>query len=121
MRRLAAAILAVPLGACAADVRIRHSRAPGVVIRITPSDRLYARTAGAAYLLQPAILRWEERTEWSGKQDRVRLRLTLYEVASGQPLDAAYIHIESPKVEVNEHRIGALLRDPLVRYAGGLF
>ena len=177
MGKLAGAVaLVLALCACAADVRIQHSRPPGLVVRIEPSDRVYvmrpadgdyrgkvyagsgdellralvaalathtsaaniltadsreadlatsldrARTADAAYLLRPAILRWEERvTQWSAKPDHVHLRMTLYDVGSGEAVDAADVQIEGPEVLNSVQRIGALLGDPLVRYAGSLF
>ena len=35
---------------------------------------------------------WEERaTEWSGKPDRIRVKVGVYDVATGQPIDAVEI------------------------------
>jgi Domain of unknown function (DUF4823) len=174
--RIVAAGLTLLLVACAADVRIQHSRPPGQTVRIAAEDRIYvtrpgdgsyrgklyagsgdellralvaavsthtsptnvsvasstepdlatsldhARAERATFLLQPAILRWEERvTPWTGLLDHARLRITLYDVGSGELIDAADIEIEGPRLWNSAQRIGALLRDPLVRYVGSVF
>ncbi len=51
-----------------------------------------AESGGATHLVYPEILHWEDRaTEWSGKPDRIRIRLQVFEVASGKLVNAAEV------------------------------
>ena len=44
------------------------------------------------YLTYPEILYWEDRaTEWSGRQDRLMVKVTLANVATGETLDSAIL------------------------------
>jgi hypothetical protein len=62
--------------------------------RVESADeaRLTAREEGATHLVVPTILHWEERaTEWSGRPDRIRVLLQVYEVESGKLIDSAEV------------------------------
>jgi hypothetical protein len=44
-------------------------------------------SATFGYYVQPEILHWEDRaTEWSGKSDRVEIRMTVYDTATSERL-----------------------------------
>lgn len=46
-----------------------------------------ARSAGFKYVVQPSILHWEDRnTEWSGRPDRITIKLVVWDAASGKDL-----------------------------------
>ncbi len=81
-----------------------------------------ARSASARYLLQPTILHWEERaTEWSGKSDRVSVRLDLFEVATGATIDSTVILGKSRWATFGGDHPQELLPEPLSRYVSTLF
>jgi hypothetical protein len=51
-----------------------------------------ARDQGIPYVLLPDILHWEERaTEWSGRRDRIEVRLDLIDASANDTLDTAVI------------------------------
>jgi len=55
-----------------------------------------ARDAGAVYLFEPTILHWEHRrTEWSGKPNRITLRMELYDTATGKLITDAVLESNS--------------------------
>ncbi len=44
---------------------------------------------GAGYFVVPQILSWEDRvTGWSGNRDRVTLKITVFDAATGKPLSS---------------------------------
>ena len=51
-----------------------------------------ARGLGATHIVVPTIEHWEERaTEWSGKPDRIVVKIWIADVSSGEVMDAAEI------------------------------
>lgn len=47
--------------------------------------RRKAQSAGAAYIVEPTILNWEDRaTEWSGWPDRITIKLVVWDTKSGK-------------------------------------
>jgi hypothetical protein len=51
-----------------------------------------ARAAGASHAVVPKIKHWEERaTEWSGRPDRITIDIRIFDVASGEVVDAAEV------------------------------
>jgi hypothetical protein len=51
-----------------------------------------AGAGGYTYLCIPEVLHWEDRaTEWSGKRDKIEVKLTVYEVSSGKIIKSAII------------------------------
>jgi len=74
------------------------------------------------YLVQPTILHWEERaTEWSGKPDRISIRLELVEVSDGEVLDATVISGKSKWATFGGDHPQELLPVPLKKYVDALF
>ena len=90
------------------------------------TDRYSALKAASAgnydYLIQPEILHWEDRaTEWSGLLDKIRLRITVLDVASGQVLDSAELSAQSKWATLGGDHPEHLLDEPLTEYARSLF
>lgn len=49
------------------------------------SARQRAQRAGAVYIVEPTILNWEDRaTEWSGRPDRITIKLVVWDTRSGK-------------------------------------
>lgn len=48
-----------------------------------------AKTTGHKYVVQPSILHWEDRnTEWSGRPDRITIKLVVWDAATGKDIAA---------------------------------
>jgi hypothetical protein len=46
-----------------------------------------ARAKGVTYVFEPVILNWEDRaTEWSGRPDRITIRISIWDAATGKKL-----------------------------------
>ena len=55
-----------------------------------------ARGDGAHFLIQPEIQHWADHlTEWSGRSDRVTIRIQVYEAMTGNLLDTRRIEATS--------------------------
>lgn len=81
-----------------------------------------AREEGVQYLILPTIAHWEERaTEWSGRPDRITIRLDLIEVDSGRVLDTTTVSGKSRWFTFGGDHPQDLLAVPLSRYASRLF
>lgn len=65
-----------------------HGRAIlGIGRQTHETDLAKAKEAKASYLFEPLILHWEHRaTEWSGKPNRITLRIEIYETADDRIL-----------------------------------
>lgn len=74
------------------------------------------------YLIIPSILKWEDHaTEWSGVRDRIEIRLTVSEVATGQVLNETTINGKGRWLTDGGDRPEDLLAEPFARYAASLF
>ena len=81
-----------------------------------------ARTSGRGFLVQPTIVHWEDRaTEWSGKPDRMSVRLELYDVSSGENVDTVMISGKSRWATMGGDHPQELLEEPLKTYASRIF
>ncbi|MDX2499528.1 MAG: DUF4823 domain-containing protein [Deltaproteobacteria bacterium] len=81
-----------------------------------------ARSDGFSHLVYPMILHWEDRaTEWSGTPDKVRVKISLLDVATGQVLDGAIISGESGLATFGGDRPQDLLAEPMDEYVASLF
>ena len=81
-----------------------------------------ARSEHLQYLVQPMILHWEERaTEWSGKPDRISVRLEVISVLSGDTLDSTVLSGKSRWATLGGDHPQELLPEPLRLYADALF
>ncbi|MGH8426892.1 MAG: DUF4823 domain-containing protein [Gammaproteobacteria bacterium] len=77
---------------------------------------------GCEYLLLPQILHWEDRaTEWSGKPDRIAVKLSVLSTDSGEVLDAAIFHAKSSFWTLGGDHPQDLVYQPLKEYAAKLF
>jgi hypothetical protein len=73
------------------------------------------------YLIYPQILHWEDRaTEWSGKPDRISIKLSVYNVATGNLADSVLITGHSAWATLGGDKPQDLLADPLAKYAKSL-
>ncbi|MBL8832180.1 MAG: DUF4823 domain-containing protein [Rhodospirillales bacterium] len=58
--------------------------------------RAKAEAAGVAYILEPTILNWEDRaTEWSGRPDRITIKLVLWDAKTGLELASSLARASS--------------------------
>jgi len=97
---------------------VRAAKAPATI----KENSAAARSAHLQYLVQPTILHWEERaTEWSGKPDRISVRLELIEVSSGATLDTTVLSGKSKWATLGGDHPQELLPEPLSGYANALF
>ena len=77
---------------------------------------------GYDYLLYPQILHWEDRaTEWSGKSDRVTVKLSVMQTDTGDVLDSGVIEGTSGLATFGGDHPQDLLAQPLREYAATLF
>ena len=81
-----------------------------------------ARRGGFDYLIVPKIQHWEERaTEWSGKPDRIRVEIFVYEVRSGALLGSVAINGVSRWATFGGDHPEDLLKQPIEKWAVDLF
>ncbi|PNU20620.1 DUF4823 domain-containing protein [Geothermobacter hydrogeniphilus] len=74
------------------------------------------------YLVIPEILHWEERaTEWSGKPDRIEVKLTIYDSITDAVLAATTIKGKSKWATFGGDHPQDLLPDPLNKYVSSLY
>jgi hypothetical protein len=77
---------------------------------------------GFQYLCFPTILHWGERaTQWSGKPDRIQIRLDVLAVASGQLVDSFTFSGKSKWMTLGGDAAHELLSEPLRNYADARF
>ena len=102
----------------------------GVAARVNVAERtvgndqsiLAAKSLSAGYLAVPIIVQWEQRaTEWSGRPSRLAIRLTIFDVASGEQLRSSAIEGRSRIVSFISTSPESLLHDPLTEYVRGLY
>jgi len=81
-----------------------------------------ARAGDYTYLIQPEILHWEDRaTEWSGLLDKIKVKISVINVASGKVLDVAQIVAQSKLATLGGDHPEHLLNEPIFEYADSLF
>ena len=81
-----------------------------------------ANNSGYTYLIYPEIIHWEDRaTEWSGKRDRVIVKVTLSDVATGETIDSGILKGTSKWGTFGGDHPEDLLAEPLKNYASSLF
>lgn len=80
-----------------------------------------AKRAGFTYYAEPIIVLWEDRaTEWSGKRDRVMIRISIFDVASGKLVDATTIQGTSKWATLGGDHPQDLLPVPMRNYVARL-
>ena len=81
-----------------------------------------AQERGLDYLIYAEILHWEDRnTGWSGRPDVVNVRITIYDVSSGDVVDSAEVGGTSKVMSWSLEHPQDLLPKPLSDYARSLF
>jgi hypothetical protein len=81
-----------------------------------------AQELGATYLVTPMIVHWEDRaTEWSLKSDKVEVKITVHDVASGRMLASAVVSGSSGLATFGGDHPQDLLPEPMDSYVGSLF
>lgn len=81
-----------------------------------------ARAGGFRYLIFPEIKHWEERaTEWSGRPDRIHVRISVFNAGSGEILDAVDLQGKSRWATWGGDHPQDLLTEPVEQYVTGLF
>ncbi|MBI4660857.1 MAG: DUF4823 domain-containing protein [Verrucomicrobia bacterium] len=81
-----------------------------------------ARANLCTYFVYPSILRWEDRaTEFSGRRDRIEIRIEVVEAASGEILHAATLRGRSRWFTDGGDTPQDLLQEPVRNYVASLF
>ncbi|MBI4328189.1 MAG: DUF4823 domain-containing protein [Chloroflexi bacterium] len=87
-----------------------------------PDALATARQANCQYLVSPTILRWEDHaTEWTGRRDRIEMKVELIEVSSGDLLYAAVLQGRSRWMTDGGDAPEDLLAEPVNEFVGSLF
>jgi hypothetical protein len=88
----------------------------------TPAAIAKAKSKGLQYVVEPAILHWEDRaTEWSGKTDRLTIRLTVYDVSNGTTLTTNVVSGEGKLLTFGGDHPQDLLSVPMKHFVDSLF
>jgi hypothetical protein len=97
---------------------VKAAQAPAAV----EENLATAREEQLQYLVQPKILHWEERaTEWSGKPDRISVRLDLIATTSEETLDSTVLSGKSKWDTLGGDHPQELLPEPLSWYTNAIF
>ncbi|SEH32105.1 protein of unknown function [Magnetospirillum fulvum] len=81
-----------------------------------------AKSNDCRYLFEPRILHWEERaTEWSGKPDRITLKMTVYEIPEGTVVASTVTRASSKWATFGGDHPQDLLPVPMANFVDGLF
>ena len=74
------------------------------------------------YIVEPDILNWEDRaTEWSGKPDRISVKISVYDVSSGDRLTQVILDGKSKWATFGGDHPQDLLPEPLMEYVESLY
>lgn len=74
------------------------------------------------YYIEPQILQWEERaTEWSGKPDRIEIKVDLYDTSSMDHLSSVIINGKSKWLTMGGDHPQDLLATPVQNYLKTLY
>ncbi len=81
-----------------------------------------ARARGVQYLVLASVDVWEDNaTEWSGKRDRIAVRIHLVDTGPGEPIDSTDLTGTSRKMTLGGDHPQELLRKPIDDYVTSLF
>lgn len=90
--------------------------------RLMEEEVEMARSGGYRFLIRPVILHWEDRaTAWSGKSDKLTVKITLYDPATGKAVDSVLIEGKSKWATFGGDHPQDMLKRPLTQYAASLF
>lgn len=74
------------------------------------------------YLVEPIILHWEDRaTEWSGKPDIISVKISVYELSSGDRLSQVILEGKSKWATFGGDHPQDLLSEPVSNYIKSLY
>jgi len=74
------------------------------------------------YLVVPEVLHWEDRaTEWSGKRDKIEIKISVYDGETGQSLASSIITGKSKKGTFGGDHPQDLLPEPVNSYIQSLY
>lgn len=81
-----------------------------------------SKASSASYLVVPEILHWEDRnTEWSGKKDRLEIKITIYDSGDGKELSTTIITGSSKWMTFGGDHPQDLLPEPIGQYIDSLY
>lgn len=81
-----------------------------------------ARRANTDYLVYPTILKWEDRaTEWSGRRDRLALKVDLIDLGSSRVVFSREIAATGKWMSDGGDKPSDLLDEPAEQYVNALF
>ena len=82
----------------------------------------HAKVKGAEYLIYPTILEWEDRaTEWSGKPDRISIKIQTVKVSTGKTLNSTIIQGKSAWATLGGDHPQDLLQKPIEELVNSLY
>jgi len=83
---------------------------------------LRARVSDAKYYVVPEILHWEDRnTEWSGKSDKVEIKISIYDDKAARPLASGVVKGKSKWMTFGGDHPQDLLAAPIQAYVDSIF
>ena len=83
---------------------------------------LKVETAASDYSVVPEILHWEDRaTEWSGRPDRIEIKVTVYDALSPEPLASTIFSGKSKWGTLGGDHPQDLLPEPMNAYVESLY
>ncbi len=81
-----------------------------------------SQSAAVDYFVVPEILHWEDRnTEWSGKKDKLEIKVAVYDAADGTELSNIIISGESKWATFGGDHPQDLLPEPINQYVASLY
>ena len=109
----------------AAAVRAAFARHASQVV-VAPDCRdlacLRDRHPDAVYFVVPMILHWEDRaTEWSGKKDKIEIKISIYGAADDQEIAGTLIGGKSKWATFGGDHPQDLLPEPIQAYVDSLY
>jgi len=74
------------------------------------------------YLVEPRILHWEDRaTEWSGKPDKISVKISVYDLSSGDRISQVILDGKSKWATMGGDHPQDLLSEPIGNYVASLY
>lgn len=109
-------------GVATAFARYLKAISVATAIEDVETARRSAQEGGYDYLLFPQILHWEDRaTEWSGKSDRISVKLSVIRTENGEVVDSAVVDGKSKWMTMGGDHPQDLLAAPFNEYSKKLF
>ncbi len=101
---------------------IRHTNAVEISEKCANVECLINESNGRfGYYVVPIILHWEDRaTEWSGKKDKMELKLVIY-AGSGEEISSTILSGKRKWASFGGDHTQDLLPDPVNNYVSGLY